>query len=355
MLSCKSLFAAAFLPYYPQSASIVISADITSWSGGNAVEQSQMLIYFDRAQGWHVKESSSTRQRHTWKDNAGCHRGEWSTDFGLAGELDVDHMKCADTDDGLSFLSGSLAANILKLLQAQPDTLFSNTTCKAAAQGFSCKSADGSVLLDVQSGQIQQLLIQYAGSANLQTVQITHTQRAIRSSELTPDFNALGALPGTDTASMTAVFRRALAGDSMALRHAITYLLAVQAPDTLTTSELFRVLEMGYAAKIPGANYASAQLFSKLWRKNLPSEQIKRGEAALKAEFKKRMTEAAKDCFSYALQRMEEGCFELDCENEVPSEATAMLSYTQSQVCETKRLNRFKHLKRPAWANRVLP
>jgi hypothetical protein len=359
VIFCQPLRATSILPSYEKVDATIITAEMTSWLGSNAVAQSKMQLFFDRTRGWHAQFSSAEQQRHVWKTSAGCYKNEWYKTYGLAGELKsgTAPVSCQSLpENGLSyFQTDELAANFLRLLLALPDALFNGETCKATPQGFACKSANASALVDVQAGQIKQLQIQRTGHSTIETVQITHSQRAVALSELSPDFKALGVLPGLDEASMLATFQRALGGDKLALRHSMTYLLAVQAPDQLKPSDMFRILEMSYTAKIPGASYASAQMFSKQWRKNLPTDQLKRGEAALVAEFKKRIGEAAINCYPDALSRMQEGCFELDCENEVASEATAMLSYIQTQACEAKQANRFKHLKRPAWANRVLP
>lgn len=359
-LTAQPSRAAAFLPEFEKIPATVITADIVFWDGENAVEQYRTRLDFDRAQGWHAQKANQYGQYHAWKDASGCHQGEWSDTNGLAGELRrADFAKCeGQSENGLSLLSAiDFSATLLRMLGvagALPDPLFGPATCKPTATGFACKSANGdAALLDLEQGLPKQIVFRRAQQTMVQTIQIGQTRRAVTALERAPDFKSAGLLPGHSEADMRAIFRRALGGESLALRHSM--LLLTLEPGQLKANEIFQLLEMAYAAKLPGAHFTSAQLYSKPWRQNLPPEALKRGEKALVAEFAKRMTDAAMDCNVDAIKRMEEGCFELDCENDTPKKATALLSYRQSQACETKRLNRFKHLKRPIWANRVLP
>jgi hypothetical protein len=222
---------------------------------------------------------------------------------------------------------------------------------------LNCKRKDLRLTAELSDGRLRRAYFQQgegAAQGYVTSVEFIEVVSAA-SLQLAPDPVALGLVNMALSDPPTVILARAAKGELFAARQVLMMLVTGQLPEATDPTQMYHALEALYRAKIPSADYFSAQLYSKaaaLYR----AAPLKRwSEARLRAEFKKRMTEAAFACNGAALKRMQEGCLERDCENDKPEATLALLTYAQQQACELTREQRFSTIKRPLWTQKALP
>ena len=328
-----------------------------SWDGDKAVAKRTFSLRFVRNKGWYIVENDEYTETHTWRDEKGCHVLTVDVRSQPQGFYQQRDSSC-DPSAIPPSLSPSLEIAILSWLMRVPSGFLALSSCITTVDTLNCKQKNLRLTAELKNQRLSRAhFTQSEGDAegNVSSVEFVESVSVAASLKLAPDLAALGLINMALSDTPTVILARAGKGDLFASRQVLMLLATGQLPEPTDPTQLHLALETLYRAKIVGADYFSAQLYAKAAAPYRATPLKQWPAAKLRAEFQKRMTEAAMACNVAALSRMEEGCLESGCENDTPQAAIALLSYNQQQSCERKQAQRFSTVKRPPWTQKALP
>jgi hypothetical protein len=246
-----------------------------------------------------------------------------------------------------------MAESLLSWLHGQQGKLIDLRQCEIQAQELRCKQDGIQLFANLSAGRIQRAVYKTLETGYVQSIEIEEVSANASALKLAPDFKALGVFtidPESDVPS--AVFAKAAAGDAQSARKALMYLISNQI-DEVDPAQVFRAIEAAYRAKVPMADYYSAQFYAAGAAEYRPAVLQSWDTKRLREEFEKRMKQAADACNFEALSITAEGCYEMsDMGCEGGSAMTAFFANQKLQACEAAYVQQRPKAKRLDWTRR---
>jgi hypothetical protein len=348
----SSRSAAIKLEGYASIPALVIQAKAYGWSGNSAVSKRTFEIRFVRDQGWYVIQNNEDAETHTWSDSDGCHTFQFSVRAEPRGYYQQVDFPC-DQGPIAERIGWTFEESPLSWLQGVPSSYVDLQTCDISQTELNCKKAGFRLAASLTSGRITRALVREDTLSLTVSIEITERSVGLSKEDLRPNPEQLNIFTVDASQSPDDVYTRAANGDVLSARQALLLMASNQIPEPPNMQTIFRALETAYHAKLPLADYYSAQFYSLKAAAYRPPDLAAWGTKRLRAEFRKRMIEAATACNIDVLQRMEEGCLELNCEGDNPQEDIARLSFVHKSTCEAPYFDRFQDLERPEWTKRA--